>query len=311
MSGPVREVPEGGPVRKRRKDMSGSKGSWGKTQEAMENQGSSTFLRLEGDGDKAVVAFCGAPFHRDICYNEKTKTYEAWDDAAKAAGRKKSSRYAMNVFAVSIKNVESNEMKVIDMNFNTMQSVIALKDKYGLAKCLFEVTRHGAKGDTKTQYQILPDADISPTVRAACGSPDPKDPDNWIEGTAALIDLEEVTARGDSAESSVTDDLKSKDAKKTKGTNGAATTPAAPAAPTASPTPTTSPSNGEPISKAAAAEIIEKLKPLDKEKGILPFMQKFPYAKKVSEIRASDEAVARKLAGDLASPPSASEDAFS
>ena len=133
--------------------MSGSKGSWGKTQEAMENQGSSTFLRLEGDGDKAVVAFCGAPFHRDICYNEKTKTYEAWDDTAKAAGRKKSSRYAMNVFAVSIKSVETNEMKVIDMNFNTMQSVIALKDKYGLAKCLFEVTRHGAKGDTKTQYQ--------------------------------------------------------------------------------------------------------------------------------------------------------------
>ena len=40
-------------------------------------------------------------------------------------------------------------------------------------------------------------------------------------------------------------------------------------------------------------------------------MQKFPYAKKVSEIRASDEAAARKLASDLASPPSAAEDAFS
>ena len=286
--------------------MSGSKGSWGKTQEAMENQGSSTFLRLEGDGDKAVVAFCGAPFHRDICYNEKTKTYEAWDDAAKAAGRKKSSRYAMNVFTVSVKGAETNEMKVIDMNFNTMQSVIALKDKYGLAKCLFEVTRHGAKGDTKTQYQILPDADISPAVRAACGSPDPKDPDNWVEGTSALIDLEEVTAKGDSAESAVTDDLKSK----AKGTNGAAAaaTPATPRASSAAPAPTP---NGEPLSKVAAAEIIEKLKPLDKDKGILPFMQKFPYAKKVSEIRASDEAAARKLASDLASPPSAAEDAFS
>lgn len=259
--------------------MSGSKGSWGKTQEAMENQGSSTFLRLEGDGDKAVVAFCGAPFHRDICYNEKTKTYEAWDDTAKAAGRKKSSRYAMNVFTVSVKGAETNEMKVIDMNFNTMQSVIALKDKYGLAKCLFEVTRHGAKGDTKTQYQILPDADISPAVRAACGSPDPKDPDNWVEGTSALIDSEEVTAKGDSAESAVTDDLKSK----AKGTNGAvaAATPATPRASSAAPAPTP---NGEPLSKVAAAEIIEKLKPLDKDKGILPFMQKFPYAKKVSEI---------------------------
>jgi hypothetical protein len=284
--------------------MSGSKGSWGKTQEAMENQGSSTFLRLEGDGDKAVVAFCGAPFHRDICYNEKTKTYEAWDDAAKAAGRKKSSRYAMNVFAVSVKGVETNEMKVIDMNFNTMQSVIALKDKYGLAKCLFEVTRHGAKGDTKTQYQILPDADISPAVRAACGSPDPKDPDNWIEGTAALVDLEEVTAKGDTTESAVTDDLKKADAKKGKSaTNGTA----APATASA----VASSSAGEAISKAAATEIIEKLKPLDKDKGIVPFMQKFPYAKKVSEIRTSDEAAARKLASELSSPPSAAvEDAF-
>lgn len=291
--------------------MSTSKGSWTRTQEAMDNQGSSTFLRLENDGDKAVVAFCGSPFHRDICFNEKTKTYEAWDERAKAAGRKKTSRYAMNVFVISAKGADVNEMRVLDMNFQTMQQVIALKDKYTLSKCSFEITRHGAKGDTKTTYQILPDKDISAEQRAACGSPDPKDPDGWVEGTAQLIDLEESTAKGETDDSTaVSDDLK-KDAKKPK-SNGT-TSASAPASPPASP-PATPPaaSPGDAISKAAAAEIIEKLKPLDKDKGIVPFLAKFPYAKKVSELRASDEAAARELATRLASPaaPAPAEDPF-
>jgi hypothetical protein len=295
--------------------MAGSKGSWDKTQEAMESQGSSTFLRLENDGDKAVVIFCGAPFHRDICYNEKTKQYEAWDEAAKAAGRKKSSRYAMNVFVISIKGIETNEMKVIDMNFNTMTSVLALKDKYGLGKCPFEITRSGAKGDTKTQYNVLPEAvDITDAQRALCGYQDPKDKNNWIEGTMALIDLEEATAKdaGDDGASTVTDDVKKAADKKPKATNGTAGAhaPAAAGAPTAPAAP-----SGEvaTIAKTTAAAIIDKLKPLDKDKGLVPFFAKFPYAKRVSEIRAADEAAAVAYATQLAAPtaPAAAEDPFS
>lgn len=287
--------------------MSGSKGSWEKTQEAMESSGSSIFLRLENDGDKAVVALCGAPFYRALCFNEKTNSYEAWDDAAKAAGRKKTDRYAMNAYAVTVKGVETNEMKVLDMNFKTMQSVLALKDKYGLAKCLFEIVRHGAKGDTKTQYTILPDTDITEAQRAVCGRPDPSNHNSWLEGTAKLHDLEEATAKDDSSgEGAVSDDLK-KDGKKPAAqaqakANG--TTAAAPASNGAAP------ASGEAtISKQASTEIIEKLKPLDKDKGIVPFLAKFPYAKKVSEIRASDEAAAREFAGKLAAPPAA-EDPF-
>jgi hypothetical protein len=299
--------------------MAGSKGSWDKTQEAMESQGSSTFLRLESDGDKAVVIFCGAPFHRDICYNEKTKQYEAWDEAAKAAGRKKSSRYAMNVFVISIKGVETNEMKVIDMNFNTMTSVLALKDKYGLGKCPFEITRSGAKGDTKTQYNVLPEAvDITDAQRALCGYQDPKDKNNWIEGTMALIDLEEATAKdaGDDGASTVTDDVKKAADKKpkaaTNGTAGAAHAPAA--APAAASAAATAAVPGHTaIDKTVAAAIIDKLKPLDRDKGLVPFFAKFSYAKKVSEIRAADEAAAVAYATQLAAPaaPAAAEDPFS
>jgi len=283
----------------------GNKGSWGKTQEAMENSGGGLFLRLENDGDAAVVAFCGAPLPRDICFNEKTKNYEPWDESHKLAGRKKQTKYAMNVYALSALGKPVQEMKVIDMNFNTLTAVIALKDKYGFSKSFFEIKRHGAKGDTKTTYQILPDKEISASDLALFGSADPKDADNWIEGTVKLVDLDEVVAKADDESVAVTDDVK-KDAKAKGGAKAANGTTAAPAGQA---TPASS-ANGESISKAVATEIIEKLKPLDPDKGIRPFMKSFPYAKKVSEIHATDEALARKLVSDIVSPPAAAEDAF-
>lgn len=293
-----------------------SKGSWDKAQEAMENQGSSTFLRLENDGDKAIVAFAGSPFNRDICFNEKTRTYEAWDDAAKAAGRKKTTRYAMNVYVANLKGAEVNEMKVVDMNFQTMTTVIALKDKYGFSKCFFEITRSGAKGDSKTTYHILPDKDVTAEHLAIFGGPDPKDRNGWIEGTVKLIDLEEATARdgGDTdGSAAVTDDVKRDAGKKLAKTNGtiasAATHAPAPAA-AAAPAAQAGAVGTECIAKATSTEIIEKLKPLDPEKGIRPFLAKFPYAKKVSEIRLADEGAARELAGRLAGGPAPAEDPF-
>jgi hypothetical protein len=307
-----------------------SKGSWGKTQEAMENQGGGTFLRLENDGDKAVVAICGSPFHRDQAFNEATNKSEPWDERAKAAGRRKTSRYAMNVFAVSVKGKATGEMRVFDMNFASMTTIIGLKEKYGFAKYLFEITRHGAKGDTKTSYQLLPDAEITAEQRALFGSPDPKDVDGWIEGTVPLIDLEAATtdeaASGDTA---VADDVKKGGDKKSGGgaakpvANGTtghaapaqpaaapaqpATAPATPAAPTAAP----AAAGAATISKEAAQVIIAKLKPLDVEKGLNPFKARFPYIVKISDVLASDEAAAITYANQLATPtPPAAQDPF-
>jgi hypothetical protein len=302
-----------------------SKGSWDKTEEAMESQGSSTFLRLANDGDKAVVALCGPPYHRDICFNEKTNTYEPWDDAAKAAGRRKTSRYAMNAFAISVKGKPLGEMRVLEMNFNTMTTVIGLRDKYGVGKYLYEITRHGAANDTKTTYQILPDKEITAEQRAIFGSPDPNNRNGWIEGSNALIDLEAATARDEagSGDATVSDDVKKDGGKKTKdkpssataaaaatnGTNGSAAAPATAAAATPSTAVGTSAPTGL-ISKEAVAVIIAKLKPLDREKGAVPFLAKFPYAKKVSEVRASDEVAAIAFANQLAGGPAPAEDPF-
>lgn len=284
----------------------GSKGSWGGTKEAMEKQGSSTFLRLENDGDKAVVAFCGAPFHREICFNEKTKAYEPWTDESKAQGRKKTSRYAMNVFVVKDKSGAPMDMRVSDMNFSTMQQVIALKDKYTLGKKLFEITRHGAKNDTKTVYQILPDDDITAEMRAACGYQDPKNEDNWIDGTLPLLDLEETTAKGEDETTAVSDDVKPKGGDKKAGTKTGAAAPAS--APASTANGSNGSSNGETLSKSVVAELIEKLKTLEKEKGVVPFLARFSYAKKVSEVHASDEAAARALVSELTGGGKAAEE---
>jgi len=285
--------------------MAGSKGSWAKTKEAMENQGGGTFLRLENDGDTAVVAFCDAPFPRDICFNQKTNQYEPWDDTQKAAGRKKQTKYLMNVFVLTVLGKRVDEVKVIDMNFNTMTTVEALKDKYTLGKCFFEIKRHGAKGDTKTQYAILPDQDIAAEQRAIFGTSDPKNAEAWIDGTMPLHDLAEIAAKGvDDESTAVADDVKGGKKKAAANTNGTASAAApAPAAATAAP-------SGELISKAVATEIIEKLKPLDSDKGINPFRARFPYIKKVSEVRASDEAAARAYATELSGGKPAQEDPF-
>jgi len=312
-----------------------SKGSWDVVEAAMENQSGGTYLRLENDGDKAVVAFCGAPFHTETCYNESTKTYEAWSDAQKAAGRKRQSRYAQNVYVLSLKGKPLNEMRVVELNFNTMTAVIGLRDKFGFSKFFFEIKRHGAAGDTKTTYQVLPEnRDITAEDIALFGRVDPADRNNWIEGTVPLIDLETATSRdgGGGSDTAVTDDVKGGKDKKSKdaakpAANGApshaaappaAPAPAQPAAPppAAAPPAAAAPANANGvavplISKESVAVIIELLKPLDRDKGLTPFLAKFPYIRKVSEVRASDEAAAVAYAKQLANPaPPAAEDPF-
>ncbi len=190
------------------------------------NTFTSTFLRLENDGDAGIVAFCGAPFPHDTCFNDQTKQYEPWDDQQKAAGRKKQTKYAMNVYVVTALGKPVGEMRAFDMNLTTMQRVVALYDEHTFGKCLFEVTRHGAKGDAKTTYEIRPGQDISPEQRAACGSPGPNAPDGWIEGVIPLIDLERLMADIDAR--------RRKDAREHAPTDAPATAPT-PSAPTIDP----------------------------------------------------------------------------
>ena len=46
------------------------------------------------------------------------------------------------------------------------KDVVKVRDKYGLERYAFEIERHGAAGDTKTTYTILPDERLTEEQRA-------------------------------------------------------------------------------------------------------------------------------------------------
>ena len=324
--------------------MAASKGSWTATQEAMEHQGGGIFLKLENDGDTAVLAFCGAPLPRHTAYDEKSNTSEPFDPA-KHDVKQKRTKYLINAYVFSFNGSVVDEMKIVDMSFKTLTTVIALKDKYGFGKCPFEIARAGAARDKKTVYHILPEnRELTADDIAKIGHVDPKDPDNWVEGSVKLLDLEQVSS-GDSegtekkaeellrkrnpknTAASIPPDPAAypKDVKKdarTKPANGAAPhatngtvsaqTPAA-AAPAASVPATAAPSAGPAmtpvtLSKEVVARLIDRLKPIDREKGLKPFLAAFPYATKVSDIHAAHEGQALALVDKLTAPPPAVEE---
>ena len=117
------------------------------------NQGG-IFIRLAANGDKVVGAFCGEPFAREVVWTgERYETY----DPAVHTDKRPSLRVMLNFFVP-----DEDEMKVIEGGTNWFKDVLKVRDKYGLDKWLFEIERHGAAGDPKTSYTILPEEKLTP-----------------------------------------------------------------------------------------------------------------------------------------------------
>ena len=129
---------------------------WQQTEEMAKkhDQGGSLWLKLAGDGDKAVVVFLGEPHPREVCFTDGK--YVDYDDKAKAAGLKPSLRVALNVALF-----DSNEVKVLEQGVMFFKDLVRVREKYGLEKWAFEIQRHGAAKDPKTTYSILPEHQLS------------------------------------------------------------------------------------------------------------------------------------------------------
>lgn len=127
-------------------------GMWEEAEKKAEeaNQGG-LFLRLQDDGDQAVVAFCGDPHPHEVVWTGEG--YEAYDPDKH--DKKPSLRIKLNVF-----NTGESAMQIWEISANVFKSVVKLKNKYGLDSKTFEITRNGKKGDTKTTYMILPEGEI-------------------------------------------------------------------------------------------------------------------------------------------------------
>jgi hypothetical protein len=118
--------------------------SWDKADEAVREQDkrSSSWLKFTADGESAVVVFLGDPFTQERSFVE---------------GAKPSLRVSLNVAIF-----ETREVKVFEFGAKVFKSIKEVREKYGLEKWAFEVKRHGAKGDQKTTYSILPEKQLSP-----------------------------------------------------------------------------------------------------------------------------------------------------
>jgi hypothetical protein len=115
------------------------------------------FVRLQSDGDKVVGIFCGEPFAKEV-YWDGQKYITASPDGA---GLKPSLRVSLNFYVPA-----DGAMKVIEGGTAWFKDVLAVKEKYGLDKYTFEITRRGKKGDPKTKYSILPDTPVDDAMRA-------------------------------------------------------------------------------------------------------------------------------------------------
>jgi hypothetical protein len=130
---------------------------WKAAEELMKrhDQGGGAWLRLQNDGDKAVVVFLGPPLSREVCFVDGK--YAPYDDAARAQGLKPTLRVALNVALY-----ETREAKVLEQGVMFFKDLIRVRDKYGIDKWAFEIQRHGGPKDPKTTYSILPERQLSP-----------------------------------------------------------------------------------------------------------------------------------------------------
>lgn len=128
---------------------------WQQTEEmAKKQEQGGPWLKLQNDGEKAVVVFLGGPFPRELCFVEGK--YVQYDEKLKAQGLKCSLRVALNVALY-----ESKEVKVLEQGAVFFRDLVQVREKYGLEKWAFEVQRHGAAKDPKTTYSILPEHQLS------------------------------------------------------------------------------------------------------------------------------------------------------
>jgi hypothetical protein len=155
------------------------------------------------------------------------------------------------------------KMKVIEGGTQWFKDVLKVREKYGLDTWLFEIERHGEAGDTKTKYTILPETKIDTDLRARMAP-------------VELHDLASIGVGGDDED----DDPRAKGA------------PAKPAA--AKPGAT---DVAAVISEGAALELIGRLKSLPRPEAEM-LVKRFGITR-VREMKASDEAAARRFLEDL------------
>jgi len=120
--------------------------------------GSGLFVRLANDRDKVVGVFVGAPYARETHWTgERYEVCTGEGCSICAEGKRPNLRVSMNFYVPA-----ERDLKIIEGGVTWFKDLLKARDKYGLDKWLFEIERHGAAGDPKTSYTILPEEKLTP-----------------------------------------------------------------------------------------------------------------------------------------------------
>lgn len=114
----------------------------------------SVWIKLPKSGDRCVAVFRGEPFLRESCFDDKEKKPVP---LAEARLRKLKIRTTV---AFNVVLWPSKEVKVLEKGTGFFKDVAIIRNKYGLDKWAFEITRHG--DGLKTEYKILPEVQLRP-----------------------------------------------------------------------------------------------------------------------------------------------------
>lgn len=120
--------------------------------------GSGLFVRLANDRDKVVGVFVGDPYARETHWTgERYEVCTGEGCSICAEGKRPNLRVSMNFYVPA-----ERDLKIIEGGVTWFKDLLKARDKYGLDKWLFEIERHGAAGDPKTSYTILPEEKLTP-----------------------------------------------------------------------------------------------------------------------------------------------------
>lgn len=274
--------------------------SWDETEKKAKELGGGSFISLKADKDKVIGVFVGDPDAKEVAWNPTTSKSEPFTEKHAKEGVQPQLKVKFN-FALfkqgnadQVRDLAKPEMKVLEVNAKTFSAIAKARKKYELDKCLFEIERNGNKGDTKTTYSVLPDAEITDAMRAQVAELKPHKLEE-AEEEEEFENYEKDGDKGDAARTvikAVSDTIKDgAKADKTK-----ADTKPKPAA-----------DGDAPIATEDAQALVSRLKVLDREL-LNKFLTKFGVAK-VKEIKKKDLEDAKAFVTQLEPQPAPAADA--
>lgn len=135
--------------------------AWDKAKAMADKHGGTLFARLVNDGDKMICVFIGEPYAFEVVWTGERYAPVNSDEAEHLVDARATLRVVMNVYLPDEDAVRIYEMGTITFR----DQLCSVREKYGLDAWSYEVTRHGARGSSKTSYTILPEEKLDAEKR--------------------------------------------------------------------------------------------------------------------------------------------------